>query len=172
MRENKKKQSENLKPVDEALVAAVRAKFAVGLTTAARTLRRRSELVARLHGFTVASVAPLIQLGRSHEGLRLTTLAELIDADPVSVSRIMKNLESGGLVLRDADPDDGRAQILRLSEKGRKLVEAAEVSLVEYRRQIFNGISTSDMEVALRVFGAMEENAPSVNLDFLTSLTG
>jgi MarR family transcriptional regulator, transcriptional regulator for hemolysin len=152
---------------DDKLIVQVRARFAAGLATAARTLRRRSELVARLHGFTVASIAPLIQLGRSEEGLRLTELAELIDADSVSVSRILKNLEYDGLVAREADPVDGRAQLLRLTKKGQKVAEAAEVSLVEYRRQIFAGISASDMEAALRVFAAMEESAPLVSLESL-----
>jgi MarR family transcriptional regulator, transcriptional regulator for hemolysin len=155
------------KSIDEIAISVLRGQFVSELTGAARTLRRRSEVVARLHGFTVASAAPLIQIGRFAEGLRLTRLAEIIDSDPVSLSRIIRNLEADGLVLREPDPEDGRAQILQLTEKGRAVADAAEVSVIEYRKQLLAGIDAADLEAALRVFVAMQENAPLVNLDNL-----
>jgi MarR family transcriptional regulator, transcriptional regulator for hemolysin len=62
------------------------------------------------------------------------------------------------------DPEDGRAQLLHLTAKGRNLAEMAEADLDAYRRSIFAKISLADLEASLRVFDAMEKNAPHVNL--------
>jgi DNA-binding MarR family transcriptional regulator len=50
---------------------------------------------------------------------RASDLAEQLCADPSTVSRQVAHLVKGGLVERQADPDDGRASILVPTELGR-----------------------------------------------------
>lgn len=58
-----------------------------------------------------------------HGPSRASDLAELVCADPSTVSRQVASLVKGGLLERRADPDDGRASILVPTELGRDRVE-------------------------------------------------
>ncbi|GAA4656153.1 MarR family winged helix-turn-helix transcriptional regulator [Arthrobacter cryoconiti] len=53
-----------------------------------------------------------------HGGMRLTELAKCIGVGKPSVSRQIKFLESIGLVQKEADPSDGRAQMIGLTPAG------------------------------------------------------
>ncbi|WP_045824418.1 MarR family winged helix-turn-helix transcriptional regulator [Williamsia herbipolensis] len=56
--------------------------------------------------------------------LRSGELAERLFADPSTVSRHIASLVGLGYVRREADPRDGRATILVLTDSGRRQVEA------------------------------------------------
>jgi DNA-binding MarR family transcriptional regulator len=60
------------------------------------------------------------QEGRA--GLRLTDLGDRLLVRPPSVTGIVDRLERAGLVVRDGAPDDLRAKLVALTEKGRQLV--------------------------------------------------
>jgi len=64
----------------------------------------------------------LFKLAR-HGPSRASDLAELVCADPSTVSRQVASLVKGGLLERRADPDDGRASILVPTELGLARVE-------------------------------------------------
>lgn len=59
----------------------------------------------------------------NHGPRRASDLAELVCADPSTVSRQVASLVKGGLLERRADPDDGRASILVPTEIGLAKVE-------------------------------------------------
>ena len=67
--------------------------------------------------------------------MRVTDLAEAKQADPSTVSRQAAQLVKAGLVRREADPADGRASRLAITEDGlaacRKLHDAREAFLAE-----------------------------------------
>jgi DNA-binding MarR family transcriptional regulator len=54
---------------------------------------------------------------------RASSLAELVGADPSTVSRQVASLVKAGLVRREADPDDGRACLLVPTDLGRTRVK-------------------------------------------------
>ena len=61
--------------------------------------------------------------------VRLTELAAALGLDPSSVSRQVTAVERAGFVVRESDPDDGRATRLVLTEKGHRAV-----ALVQQKR--------------------------------------
>lgn len=64
----------------------------------------------------------------SDEGCRLTELAEWLGITKQSCNRTASQIKKAGYLTDKPDPTDGRAKILVLTEKGRKLVmQAAEV---------------------------------------------
>jgi DNA-binding MarR family transcriptional regulator len=65
--------------------------------------------------------------------VRATEVTRLLDLDKGMVSRQVSRLEAAGLVVREADPEDGRAHLLRLTDEGRTRVEA----IVERQRAEF-----------------------------------
>ena len=54
---------------------------------------------------------------------RSNALAEAVYSDPSTISRQVAALVKDGLIERRADPDDGRASLLAVTEKGRELLE-------------------------------------------------
>ncbi|GIG58789.1 putative HTH-type transcriptional regulator YxaD [Longispora fulva] len=55
--------------------------------------------------------------------VRLTTLAGLAQLNLSTISRQVAALEAAGMVERDADPADGRASLVRVSEQGHAVLE-------------------------------------------------
>ena len=66
----------------------------------------------------------LVRLDESAEPVRLSDLAALLELDLSTVSRQTRHLVDAGLVVRDPDPDDGRACLLSLSPRGRSVLDA------------------------------------------------
>lgn len=99
-----------------------------------RALTRISHLLTRAkqHDRTVveagvaidrASTPILRLLADAPEPVRLGTLADRLAVEAPHVTRQVQRLERSGLVERVPDPDDGRAQRVRISPKGAEAVE-------------------------------------------------
>ncbi|ACV77176.1 MarR family winged helix-turn-helix transcriptional regulator [Nakamurella multipartita] len=95
------------------------------------------DLMRQLHGIKArlavgpeADHSPLLLLAKLvHAGpQRASALADLVGADPSTVSRQVAALVKAGLVVREADPDDGRACLLVPTALGRERVQ-------EYRQR-------------------------------------
>ncbi|TYP87835.1 MarR family winged helix-turn-helix transcriptional regulator [Blastococcus xanthinilyticus] len=75
---------------------------------------------------------PLERLGP----LRQSALAELVHADPSTVSRHVTLLVEHGLVVRVADESDGRASRLVLTDAGRTELDGLRAERVAYLRTV------------------------------------
>lgn len=73
-------------------------------------------------GYSVAENRILYELNRA-EGCSANVLAEKLRIDKSYLSRILKGFEAEGLLDRRVSPEDGRAYLLRLTEKGRRETE-------------------------------------------------
>ncbi|QAY71740.1 MarR family transcriptional regulator [Xylanimonas protaetiae] len=81
-------------------------------------LHRRLREVATSDGLTPSQVAALTRIGK-REASSASALAALEGVRPQSMAATLATLEERGLVRRDADPEDGRRQLLSLTETGR-----------------------------------------------------
>jgi DNA-binding MarR family transcriptional regulator len=70
-----------------------------------------------------AGAAALYKLHVHGDAIRITALAEMLGVDAPTVTRKIQQLERDGLVVRHADPDDGRASRIRLTAAGRRTLE-------------------------------------------------
>ncbi|MBT2595291.1 MarR family winged helix-turn-helix transcriptional regulator [Arthrobacter sp. ISL-72] len=75
----------------------------------------------------------LLTVIRREGPIRLTELASCIGVGKPSVSRQIAFLESIGLVSKEADPLDGRAQTIRLTAKGEEKMHQVQ----DARREVF-----------------------------------
>jgi DNA-binding MarR family transcriptional regulator len=75
----------------------------------------------------------------SDRGSRVTELAQLAQISKASVVYIVNDLERLGYVERLADPDDGRAKLVRLTERGRQAQDAAR-EIVAQIEQDWSGV--------------------------------
>lgn len=99
-----------------------------------RALTRIAHLLtcSRQHDRTVVEAgvaidrasAPLLRvLADAPEPVRMGALADRLAVEAPHVTRQVQRLERGGLVERVPDPDDGRAQRVRITPRGAEAVE-------------------------------------------------
>lgn len=69
---------------------------------------------------------------RERGALTVTALAGRLQIDRTNVSRLCARMEAAGDVERVAHPLDGRARLVRLSRKGRRLAAAVDAASAEH----------------------------------------
>jgi DNA-binding MarR family transcriptional regulator len=83
--------------------------------------------------------------------MRASEVAEVLQSDPSTVSRQVATLVKEGLLERRADPDDGRASLLVLTEKAEAVLADHDRIRLDYFAKVLDGWSDAD----LRRFAAM-----------------
>ncbi|WP_253182845.1 MarR family transcriptional regulator [Arthrobacter sp. SW1] len=91
------------------------------------------QLSRQVHPDMEPAAYGLLSIIRKEGPLRLTELASCIGVGKPSVSRQIAFLESIGMVSKEADPQDGRAQSIRLTPKGEEKMHQVQ----DARRQVF-----------------------------------
>ena len=130
--------------------------FEIGET--AHALRKAFDRRAVGLGVTRAQWKVLFRLTR-HAGLRQIELADMLDIEPITLSRIVDRLEEGGLVTRVADPADRRAWRLHITARAQPLVEKLRQVADEMIAEAFAGIDGKDIEITRQVLARARENA-------------
>jgi MarR family transcriptional regulator for hemolysin len=109
----------------------------------ARLLKTYADQRGRQFGTSRAQWAVLVRIERS-EGLKQSELAEMLDLQPISLTRMLDRLADNGLIERRPDPNDRRANRLYLTAAARPLLEQLA------------GLGQEMMEVVL---GGLDERA-------------
>src|SRR5438876_10666331 len=99
-----------------------RREFAFLVNDVARLMRTYADQRARQFGMTRAQWAVLARL-EHHEGLKQSELAEMLDLQPITLTRLVDRLCASGLIERRADPNDRRAKQLYLTAAARPLID-------------------------------------------------
>lgn len=92
------------------------------LGDAARVLRGRFDQYAQAHGITRTQWLVLLTLMRN-EGASQASIAELLEVEPITLSRMINRLEAGGLVKRGGDLRDRRVKKLYLTQNARGVLK-------------------------------------------------
>ncbi|HEY5302969.1 MAG TPA: MarR family transcriptional regulator [Acidimicrobiales bacterium] len=101
-----------------------------------------------------AGAALLYKMRHYVEGpVRVTSLASLLGVDVPTVTRKVQQLERLGYVARDADPEDGRASLIRLTLSGQDTVDRMLAAHRDRLTRLFDGWNDDDV----RTFGALLE---------------
>ncbi len=94
---------------------------------------------------------PLTRLGP----LRQSALAEVVHADPSTISRHVASLVEHGLVHRVADETDGRATRLVVTDAGRAAVERLAEERTAQLGAVLTGWSDADLAALTHLFGRL-----------------
>lgn len=113
------------------------------MADASRLFRRSFDAEARSIGITGQQWRVLAALAR-HPGIKQGQVADLMEVEPITLSRMIDRLQESGMVERRADPADRRAWCLHLTDQA--------IPLVEEMRAIANRL----LDVALEGFSADE----------------
>jgi DNA-binding MarR family transcriptional regulator len=94
---------------------------------------------------------PLVRLGPLRQG----ALADLVHADPSTISRHVAVLVDKGLVRRVADASDGRASQLVVTDEGLRTLEALRSEREAHLRGITADWSEADLVTFTELFGRL-----------------
>ena len=123
----------------------------------AHALRKAFDRRAVGMGVTRAQWKVLFRLSR-HPGLRQIELADMLDIEPITLSRIVDRLEEAGWVERVADPADRRAWRLHVTARAQPLIEKLRAVADEMIADAFAGIDPKEIEITRQVLGRVREN--------------
>ncbi len=131
--------------------------FAFMLNDVARMLRTYADHEAGQFGITRAQWVVLVRLDRS-EGLKQSELAEILDLQPISLTRLLDRLCECGLIERRPDPVDRRAKRLFLTPAARPLLEKLGDLGEELMATALAGVERDSVEHMVAQFAVVKEN--------------
>ena len=113
----------------------------------------------RLEGssLTLAQARALIYVSRN-EGIRQVELADMLEIQPISLARLIDQLEEARLVERRADPADRRAYQLFLKPEAAAHLAAIQQVATAIRADALVGIDKRQAEALLRSLNTMRAN--------------
>jgi MarR family transcriptional regulator for hemolysin len=129
------------------------------LLLAGRLWRKMARNAASEHGVSEAASSPLLWIARLGENVRQTALADAVGIEGASLVRLLDELQASGLITREPDASDRRANAVNLTPKGEEVVAEVNEVLTNLRLEVFADISRKDAETAIKVFKAIEAAA-------------
>jgi DNA-binding MarR family transcriptional regulator len=101
---------------------------------------------------------PILGLLLHHEGISQADLVREMRVSAATVAVSLSRLEKLGYVTRVRNQQNQRANILALTEEGRKEATRMEKLMWEIGHAALEGLSESDIAMAASLFGEMVEN--------------
>jgi len=128
----------------QTTVSAAIERFAVSRTVYTGTVL---DLVARLR-FAEGHTLRGVELGRQ------------LSKTPGYVSRVIDQAEHAGLVVRKSDPDDRRAQLITLTEKGSRVFdEVAPYTNAVLEHTIYASLEEEEVQTLIRLLRKVADSA-------------
>ena len=121
---------------------------AFNINDVARLLKTYADQRARDLGMTRAQWAVLARVERS-EGLKQCELADTLDLQPITLTRLIDRLCDGGLIERRPDPDDRRAKRLYLTPAARPVLDGLTRLGQDIMATVLAGIEPAAVEQLL-----------------------
>jgi MarR family transcriptional regulator, transcriptional regulator for hemolysin len=144
--------------------------FAFLLNDVARLLRTCADHKARHFGITRAQWAVLARLQRS-QGLKQSELADMLDLQPITLTRLLDRLSANGLIERRPDPDDRRANRLFLTPAADPLMEHLDRLGNELMSMVLDGIDPAAIRAMIGTLAHARDNLRHAIHDNATTTT-
>ncbi|HKS86730.1 MAG TPA: MarR family winged helix-turn-helix transcriptional regulator [Pseudolabrys sp.] len=135
----------------------IKREFAFTIMDVARLMRTYADQRARQFGISRAQWAVLIRIDRN-EGLKQSELADMLDLQPITLTRLLDRLSENGLIERRADPHDRRANRLYLKAAARPLLDRLSDLGADMMETVLDGVSSASIERMLKELGAVKDN--------------
>jgi MarR family transcriptional regulator for hemolysin len=131
--------------------------FAFTIMDVARMIKTYADQRARQFGISRAQWAVLVRIDRS-EGLKQSELAEILDLQPISLTRLLDRLADNKLIVRRAYTNFRRANRLFLTPAARPLLEQLADLGEDMMATVLDGLDAKTIERTLRDLERVREN--------------
>lgn len=123
----------------------------------ARLMRKRFEQNARGLGLTRSQCQVLAHLARN-EGIQQSALADILEVEPITLTRILDRLEEAGLVERRNHPTDRRIRLLHLTKTAHPLLGDIFTIGATTRSEALEGVPEAERDRLFAILSAMKTN--------------
>jgi DNA-binding MarR family transcriptional regulator len=124
---------------------------------AARLMRRRFEARASGHGLSSAQWRLLVRVVKE-EGVAQARLAELLEIEPISVSRLLDRMEGLGWIERRADSSDRRVRMIFPTAKASDAYAQVKSLAGEVYAEALAGLSQEERGILVKGLSTIIEN--------------
>ncbi|QEY63284.1 MarR family transcriptional regulator [Metapseudomonas lalkuanensis] len=130
------------------------------LADASRLMRRAFERQITGSSLTLSQARALAHVAR-HEGCRQVDLADQLEVKPITLARLLDQLEQAGLVERRPDPDDRRAYRLHLRAQADQALADIRAAGAAMLAEALQGISEEEEAALTNALRKMRANLSS-----------
>lgn len=131
--------------------------FLFALFEVQRLLRLYADKQARRYGLTRAQWAVLAKLART-EGLKQTEVADQMEMQPITLTRLIDKLCESGLIERRHDDSDRRVNRLYLTEASRPLLEKLSELRADITQTALAGLSNEQTHQLVDQLETIKDN--------------
>jgi DNA-binding MarR family transcriptional regulator len=96
------------------------------------------------------------------EEISQTALQREVNIDSAAVTRHLKQLEGKGMVFRRKNPDDNRFTFVRLTEEGRKKIEAYREEKEIFISKVFRSFTKEERSVLSEMLNRIQDNVSEI----------
>ena len=111
-----------------------------------RLLRTYADQKARQYGHDPRAMGGAAASCERYEGLKQSDLAECLDIQPITLTRLVDRLCDNGLIERRADPNDRRAKRLHLTPAARPLLDRIDEQVEELAGTVLAGVDPAAID--------------------------
>ena len=122
-----------------------------------RMIRKAFDERARGMGVTRQQWRVLLLL-RRHPGIKQAPMAELLEVEPISLSRMIDRLQDAGFVERRADPNDRRAWCLYLTDKAEPVLARIRHVADDLHIQMLEGLTQEQLSTMRNLLEQIRTN--------------
>ena len=135
----------------------VKREIAFTIMDVARMMKTYADQRARQFGISRAQWAVLLRIDRT-EGLKQSELAEMLDLQPISLTRLLDRLAHNGLIERRPDPNDRRANRLYLRPAAKPLLGRLSELGADMMETVLDGLDAKALDRMLKELGVLKDN--------------
>lgn len=126
---------------------------------ARRAWAQAAGLAIQNSGLSVSLATVVLLVARHPAGIQQGTLAEEVGVNPGAMVRTLDQAEAAELVERRDVVGNRRAKTIHATRKGNQLATEMESELAAARRNLFDGMSTEEIMMTIKVIAHFEESA-------------
>lgn len=103
----------------------------------------------------------LMYIANSNANVSQKEIADTFEISPPAVAMLMKRLEKNGYVARESSREDNRCNVITLTEKGKKVVEATNKLGDQCNSVAFCNFSEEEIDMFILIMEKLEKNLKS-----------
>lgn len=145
-------------------------RFGFLIHDAARLMRRRFEARGHELGLSAAQWRAMVWLVRQGP-MTQAKLAEILEIEPISVSRLIDRMELGGWAMRKADPNDRRTRMVEATEMAKTAFAGVKAMAGSVFEDAMAGLSETQRSQLMDALEIVIENLSKPEADTGADIT-
>jgi DNA-binding MarR family transcriptional regulator len=97
-------------------------------------------------------------------GTTAQQLSDMLRRDKAQITRLLNDLQHTALVQRQTDPNDGRRQLLLLTEQGQRLATELKGKKRQIASKMLTGLTAQQQQQMAELLALMYQNLVSVDI--------